>query len=84
MPPDDCWSSVWHVLSPCWRLDFRACAKIYGKFVYCFRKGHNFLLCFGISVDSEVILGQAVAQLVEALRRKVAVSIPDGFIGISH
>jgi hypothetical protein len=52
--------------------------------MYCFRRGHNFLLCFGIFVGCKVILGQAVAQLVEALHRKVAVSISDGFIGIPH
>jgi hypothetical protein len=29
-------------------------------------------------------LGQAVAQFVEALRRKIAGSIPDGVTGIFH
>jgi hypothetical protein len=38
----------------------------------------------GISTGSKVILVQAVSQLVEALRRKAAVSIPDGFIEIPH
>lgn len=52
--------------------------------MYSFRKPHNFLLRFGILIGSKFILGHAVAQLVEALRRKVVVSIPDGFIGIPH
>ena len=42
------------------------------------------LLRLGISFGSKVISGHAVAQLVEALRRKVAASIPDGIIGIPH
>jgi hypothetical protein len=57
---------------------------MFGKFGYSFRRGYNFIRRLGISAGYKVISGHTVAQLVEALRRKFAVLISDGFSGIPH
>jgi len=51
-------------LSPYWRLEFWACTKTFGKFVYSFRRTHNFLLRFGVSVVSKVILAARGSPIV--------------------
>ena len=54
--------------------------KYYYKFISARSTPPNIYVC----TLPTVCVGHAVAQLVEALRRKVASSIPDGVIGLFH